>query len=444
MSPPSRPEAADPDAVLVVGLNHRSASLELRERLYVVEDDYPRLLDGLRSAGLGEAVIVSTCDRIEVVGAHADRASAAAIALDGLARHGAVDAADLRAESYRHFGAEAVRHVFAVAASLESQLVGEPQVLGQLRRAHRSAADEGMTGPLLEAVLRAAYATAKRVRAETEIARHPVSIAAAVLRVARDIHGDLSRCRGLLVGVGEMGEFLAERLMAVGLDDLTVVHKVPSRAEGLAQRLRCHFAASDALDSLLSAADIVVTDQGAGEYAITPDAVELALKRRRRQPILVVDAGVPRDVDPSVDRIEEAYRFDLQDLERIADAGRANREAAAARAWAIIDEDVASFLRSWHGRSAVPAVVALRQRFEDLRQDVLRTRGSIDAAEATRRLINRLLHDPTDVLRHAAAGDPQAFALREQVLRELFRIAPAGPRPTGQEAAGAEAEEEGG
>jgi glutamyl-tRNA reductase len=433
----------DIEALTVVGLNHRSAPLDLRESLYVAEDDYPGLLRDLRHAGLTEAVVLCTCDRIEVLGGHADSVAAASLALDVLARRAGLDAADLQTSVYRRFGGEAVRHVFAVAASLDSQLVGEPQVLGQLRWAHRLAAAEGMTGPLLEAVLQATYVTAKRVRGETEIGRHPVSIAAATLRVARDIHGDLSRCRGLLLGVGEMGEFLAERLIASDLNDLTVIHKLPHRAEELARRLGCHFALPERLEALLKSADIVLTAQGSGRYALTPELVEATLKRRRRQPIFIVDAGVPGDVDPSIDRLEEAYRFDLQDLERIADAGRANRSAAAEQAWAIVDEDVDRFLRSWQGRGAVPALVALRRRFEDVRQDVLRTRGADDAAEITRRLINRLLHDPTDVLRRVAAEDAEAYAACEHALKALFRIGSVDEGAVGDESRKADAEEEG-
>jgi glutamyl-tRNA reductase len=342
-----------------------------------------------------------------------------------LAEATGTEAAELGAESFRHLGAAAARHLFAVTASLDSQTVGEPQILGQVKESHRRAVEAGTAGPALDAVLQAAYGAAKRVRSETSVAEQPVSIAASALLVARDVHGDLERRGALLIGLGEMGEFMAAELIDAGIGDLVVVHTSLGRAEAVAHRLACHFRPWQELDAALAGADIVVAARGTGRYSVTGPLVEAALKRRRREPIFFIDAAVPGDVDPAVARLDGAFVYDLEDLERVALEGKANRQAETQAAWRIVDEELAAFLRQRAERAAVPFVAALRRHFESARAEVL-AEGEPSAAEATRRLINRLLHDPSEALRAAAAGDggedPKGRATLEAALRRLFRI----------------------
>ncbi|AWK86214.1 glutamyl-tRNA reductase [Azospirillum thermophilum] len=408
---------------LVIGANHRTCSGTVRDLLSTEEVEVPALLERLRAAGLTQAVWLSTCDRIEVLAVH-DRPQEAALAVASvMAERAGLPTEDLADQLYTHAGVDAVRHLFAVACSLDSQIVGEPHILGQVKAAHRIAAAAGLSGPALEAVLQAAYAAAKRVRSETPIAEGATSLAAAAVQVARDLHGDLKRCGALLIGLGDMGALVLDGMREAGLARLTVASPVDRRAEAAARRLDGHFAPWAELDAALAGADIVVTAAGLGRYILSVPMMEAALKRRRRRPVFVVDAAVPADVDPAVSGLDGAFVYDLGDLERVALQGRVGREAATQAAWAIVDDAVHGFVRERAERAAVPAVAALRARFEAERLRVLAEHANLDAAAATRLLVNRLLHGPSEALRALAADrDGAGLAERASAERLLFRL----------------------
>jgi len=428
-------EPPDTPALFVVGANHRSSSAMLRDLMFVDDRAVPAFLRRLEAGGIGQAVVLSTCDRVEIQGAHGDPRAVADVIANALAEHAELPQDEIAAGLYTLTGADAVRHIFAVASSLDSQVVGEPQVLGQVKAGHRLARDNGMTGPELEAALQAAYGTAKRVRAETAIAEGPVSMAAAAVQVARDVHGDLSRCAALLAGDGDMGELLAQQLLSAGLSQLTVTAPSSARAQAAAGRLDCHVIAFEDLAPSLADAEIVLAAVGGRQYVITAAMIESALKRRRQRPMYLVDAAVPGDVEPAVDRIDDAFVYDLDDLERLAMLARAGREQAAADAWKIVGAEVEAFERARGGRRAVPAIVALRDHFEAARREVLEDQGGAEAEEVTRRLVNRLLHAPSLALRQLAAEDRTGGerTLAEQVLRQLFGLGRAAGDETGQE-----------
>ena len=419
---------------LVIGASHRTCSGALRDRLTTEEAGVPLMLGRLRDLGFTQAVWLSTCDRVEVQAIH-ERPSEAALAVaDLLADRAGVPEPDLADQLYTHTGADAIRHLFAVACSLDSQIVGEPHILGQLKAAHRHAATAGLTGPELEAALQAAYAAAKRVRSETPIAEGATSLVAAAVQVARDLHGELKRCSGLLLGLGDMGALVLDGLREAGLGRLTVASPVDRRAESAARRLNSHFVPWADLDSALAGADIVVTAAGLGRYILTVPAMEAALKRRRRRPMFVVDAAIPADVDPGVAVLDEAFVYDLADLERVALQGRVGREAATRAAWAIVDEALAGFVRTRAERAAVPAVAALRAHFETERRRLLAEHGRLDAQAATRLLVNRLLHRPSEVLRSLAAeGDGAGLTERAAAERLLLRLFGLGDEETSED-----------
>jgi glutamyl-tRNA reductase len=406
--------------LLVIGTNHRSSPLELRDRFALVEADLAASLEQLRAAVLGEAALIATCDRIELVTTAADAERASALLTAVLAERTGVAAESIATSLYRHAGAAALRHLFAVASALDSLVIGEPQVLGQVKAAHRLASELGLAGGELEAVFAAAYAAARRVRRETRIAERPVSIAAAALQLARDIHGDLDRCATLLLGAGEMGELMAEQFHRIGLARL-VVCGPPVGAARLAQRFSCNVAPLEELDDALAAADIVIAALGSGRAVLTVPRVAAALRRRPRRPIFVIDAAIPADAEPAVNDLDGAFLYDLGDLERAALAGRATREAASAEAWRIVDAELAAFAERRAARRAVPAVVALRRHVESLRQQALAEAGG-DAEAATRLLANRLLHDPSEVLRELAGAAPGEIEAMEELMRRLFRL----------------------
>ena len=411
--------------LFVVGITQRTASALLAERLFAEEIQPSALLARLRAASVAEVMMVSTCERLELFGDADDPAAGARELLDLLAGEIGIDSAELVPQTTRRLGVEAVRHVFAVTASLDSQTVGEPQILGQIKEAHRHAVEAGAAGPALDSLLQAAYGVAKRVRNETSLAQQPVSIAASALSIARDVHGDLTRRAALLVGLGEMGEFMAAELLEAGVGNVSVVHPSLRRAEAAARRLGCHFRPWEELDDALAAADVVVAAMGVGRYAISADLAETALKRRRREPIFFVDTAVPSDIEPDAGELDGAFVYDLGDLERVALEGRATREAETEAAWRVIEEELEAFLRQHAERAAAPSVAALRQHFESARAEVLAA-GQLSAEDATRLLINRLLHDPSEALRAAAAaeGDMGSTdrAELEAAVRKLFRI----------------------
>ncbi|MDR3438579.1 glutamyl-tRNA reductase [Telmatospirillum sp.] len=409
---------------IIVGANHRSSSLALRDALFVDDASQPAFLAALKDAGLTQAVALSTCDRVEVLTMHHDAAVAEAVVTRALAERGHVTIDGLAGELYTLADVAAVKHCFAVTSSLDSLIIGEPHVLGQVKACHRMARDASLCGPEMEALLAAAYGVAKRVRSETEVGERPVSIASAAVQFARDLHGDLADCTALLVGAGEMGELVAESVLAAGVRRMVVTAPRQTRAEAVAESLNCHLGAFEDLPQLLADADIVLTAVSGRQAVLNAEQVHTALRKRRRKPIFLVDVGIPGDVDPAVNRVDGAFLYDLNDLERLALEGRASRQAAARGAWSIVEEEVVSFTKGRAARTAVPAIVALRTHFEQVRDQVLAESGE-DAEKATHLLIGRLLHEPTEAMKEIAAGGDakrSEWDAAEHLLRRLFHL----------------------
>jgi len=410
------PEA--PARLGVVGANHRSSSAATRDALFVPEAEMRGFLSELRRAGLTQALLISTCDRVEVQFAAVDVAAGRGAVLDAFNRR---LGRDTGSETYAHEGEAALRHVFAVACSLDSQVVGEPQVLGQVKAAHALAREMGLAGHELDAVLERAYAAAKRVRSETAIGERPVSLAAAAAAVSRDVHGEPSRCAALLVGLGEMGELLVEHFRRAGLRQLAVTAPSAARAADMARRLEAHVVPYAELGDAVARADLVVTALGTGRPAIDRQLALAALKVRRRRPILFLDLGVPDDVAREVETIDGAFRYGIDDLEGLALKGRTEREASTGEAWAILEAEIGAFARARAARKADGAIVRLRRHFEAERLRVLAETGD-DAGRATELLVHRLLHAPTATLRELAQGDPAERARAEALLARAFGI----------------------
>lgn len=409
---------------LIVGVSHRTGTAALRERLFADEAEQTEFLATLRAAGLHQGLVLSTCDRTEL---HviADDPTKAAVAIRAiLAKQGRVTAADIAAQGYELNGEAALRQLFAVASSLDSVVIGEPQVLGQVKDAHRLAGALGMMGPQLEAALRAAYGAAKRVRSETVIGERPTSIAAAAIQMARGVHGDLARCAALLLGGGEMGELMAMQLRQAGLSQITILHKSAARGALIAHRLGAHTRPFEELAAALTDADILIAALGDERQTVTAAAIKQALRARRQRPMICIDSAVPGDIEPAVHDLDGAFRFDLGDLERLAVEGQSARAAAVEPAWAIVDAEVAAFAAGAAGRQAAPAVAALRRHFETVRDQVLAENPGAEAATVARLLVNRLLHAPSALLRELAANatvdDGAELVAIERLLTRLF------------------------
>lgn len=407
----------------VIGATRRSSTLALRDRLFIDEAAAPDFYRRLTEAGVTQAVMLSTCDRVEVQGVAEDPDAAIEAVRLVLAARAGEDPEEIAPQLETLTGDEAVRRIFAVAASLESQVIGETQVLGQVREGHRLATRNGMVGPALESLLQAAYVAAKRVRNETEIGERSVTLASGAVQIARDLHGDLSGSTGLILGLGDMGDLIGGQLRLAGLAR-TVLTGPSRRTEAEARRMGCNFVPFEELEDALVDADIVVTATGTGRTMITVETMEQVLRRRKRRPVLILDSGIPADVEPAVHELDGAFVYTLDDLERVAREGRANREVAAALAWKIVEAEAEGWRRSVAEREAVPTLISLRGSFEAMREEILAADPNADAAEATRRLVNRLLHRPSEALRKLAAetGDEAEKQAVASILARLFGL----------------------
>lgn len=415
-------------SALVVGANQRSSSMTVRDRLFIEFGSMAEFLDGLRSGGIDQALVISTCERTEVQAIHHDHDAAFRQIIELMSGHGEIALEDLKPQVYRRSGEDAVRHMFSVAASLDSLVIGEPHILGQIKASHRMARDAGMCGNELEGILQAAYAAAKRIRRETSVGSYPVSVASAVADLARGVHGDLDRSGGLFLGSGDLSEMVARTLISSGLAHLVASHPTASRADAMARALECHVASFETLTETLPASDIIVTSLGSRRHVVTREMVKAALKARRHRPVVLVDLGIPGDIEPSVETLDDAFLYNLDDLEQVAMKGRATREKEAAAAFRLLEEDVTAFLRGRAERQAVPALTALREYFEVARDTALADAGN-DPEKATRLLINRLLHNPSQVLRDLAGRDANGAMDLKEMERALNRLFGLGDGP---------------
>ncbi len=400
----------------MVGASFRTADPALRERLFLDEATADRLSRAVLQGGCAEALVLPTCDRLEIYVALEDGAALAAVEGAMAATLGTAPA-DLARQTYRLEGDEAVLQLFAVASALDSAVPGETQVLAQLKDAHRRAEASRATGALLEPLLQAAYGCAKRVVTETGLAQHPVSLVAAARSVAQRLHGALTGSTALLVGLGDMGLLVAQALRDAGLAHLVIAHPQEARAAALAREIGAQYRPWPELAASLDGADIVIAAMGLGRIIVTRAMIEAALAARRRKPVLLLDTAIPGDIEPASGEPDDAFLYGLDDLDRLAQDGLSNRQAAADEARAIVAAAAETYRRDRAARGTAPALSALRRHFEAARADVLATHGD-DASEATRRLLNRLLHDPAEILR-ALADTPDAVEA-ERWLARLF------------------------
>ncbi len=388
----------------------------LRERLQGDAGDVLRLLGRCRDIGIDQAMAVATCDRCEVWCVTPDAAAAQAKLPFLLAEAAGIEPADIVPRLHQLTDAPALRYAFAVASSLESQIVGEPQVLGQVKEFHQLAQRAGMSGPELDRILEAAYQAAKRVRHDTGIAGQSVSMAACATAVLKQMHGDLGGLSALLIGDGDMAELIFDQVSAAGVKRWTMIHPQERRAKAWAEKHRLHWQRLAELDQALDVADFAASALDIGKRVVSVDAVRAALRRRRQRPMLLVDSGVPGDMDVAIAELDNAFLYTLDDLERLAMAGRQHRAAAAEEAWRIVDQAVEAFQRQLTELEAASGISELHRHFEQQRAEILAQPG-IDAAEATRRLVNRLLHRPSIELK-AARPDKDLDA----ALRRLFGL----------------------
>jgi len=395
-------------AVNILGLNHRTAPVALREKVAFTEDRLVAALRALRQEqGVAEVLILSTCNRTEVY--WAGSASGNELS-EWLVRHHDVGL-DLASNLYVHQEHQAVEHAFNVASGLDSMVLGETQILGQLKDAYRVAQESGSTGPHLNKLFQAAFATAKRIRSETLIGANSVSLASATVSLARRVYADLSAHTALMIGAGDMIALTARHFASAGVKRMVIANRTLARAQVLAEELKGHAVDLQNLDQELAEADIVISCTSSPSALITKVAAAAALRTRRRRPIFMVDLAVPRDIEPEVAELEDIYLFSIDDLQQVVEQHRRQREVAAGGARRLIGEEVARFLEEIRAKEAGPAIRALRQQADAIRQQTLDAAQRMLGAgkspeEALEYLANtltkRLLHAPTQALRQAS------------------------------------------
>mgnify|MGYP000496680150 CR=1 FL=1 len=417
--------------LVLTGLNHKTAPVEVRERLAVNADQLPAALDALRACpGVDEVMLLSTCNRVEVL---AQSGSAQPVdprpLIETLARLRGLAPAALLPHFYTYRGEDALRHLFRVAASLDSMVLGEPQILGQLKDAHAAARQHGALQSALEPVLARAFAVAKRVRSETAIGRNAVSVSYAAVDLAKEIFGDLRSKHALLIGAGKMAELAAKHLRRAGCGRIHVTNRTRSRAEQMAALVEGEVLDYDAFRARLHEMDIVLASSGATEYILGKEDMRAVLRKRQNRPVFLIDIAVPRNIDPTVDDLENAYLYDIDDLGREVEANRQARQREAEEAGQIIEEEVQRLLERFRTREVAPVIVSLQQRLDELaREELERWRGKLGAdgerAEAleayTRSLLNKLAHGPIVEIRRAAALPEGERILA--VIRRMFRL----------------------
>jgi glutamyl-tRNA reductase len=392
----------------ILGLNHKTAPVALREKVAFNEDRLVAALRALRQErGVAEAVILSTCNRTEVY--WAGSASSAALS-QWLERHHD-NSLDLASSLYVHQEQRAIEHAFNVASGLDSMVLGEAQILGQLKDAYRIAQEAGSTGPNLNKLFQAAFSAAKRVRSETQIGANAVSLASATVSLARRMFSDLSAHTTLLIGAGEMIALTARHFAAAGVKRMVIANRTLGRAQALAAQIKGDAVDLDRLDQELAEADIVISCTASQMPLITKATAAAAVRARRHRPIFMVDLAVPRDIDPAVAELEDIYLFSIDDLQQLIDENRQQREVAAGGARLLIDEEVARFLAGLRAKEAGPAIRALRQQADAIREHTLEQahhllangKSADDVLEyLANTLTNRLLHAPIQALRQAS------------------------------------------
>jgi glutamyl-tRNA reductase len=412
--------------LLAFGINHTTAPLALRERVaFAPENLQSAMQEACAHAGLNEVAILSTCNRTEI---YATSENDAAALQRWLVAHTAIDAAELSNSYYCYEDQEAVRHMMKVAGGLDSLVLGEPQILGQMKSAFAVAKEAGTLGAELHATFQQVFNIAKRVRTETAIGENPVSVAYAAVSLAQQIFSNLKQDTALLIGAGETIELVARHLVEQGIKHIIVANRTLDRAQRLAREFNGEAILLADIPEFLHRADIVISSTASQLPLLGKGAVETALKKRKHKPMFMLDIAVPRDIEEQVGELADVYLYTVDDLHAVIDENKKSRVAAADQAEEIISEGVEQFLRNQRALNAVETVKAYRQQAEQLRdaelQKALRTLQTGANPEQVlqqfaRNLTNKLIHSPTTVLKEASASSRHHVI---QAAQELFGL----------------------
>lgn len=416
--------------IVLLGLNHKTAPIELRECIAFSPDQTAAALASLKNEPtVNEVLLFSTCNRVEVLLVTKQVSEAVDTTKRLIARFNRINLPEFENILYIHTGDQAVRHIFRVAASLDSMVVGEPQILGQIKQAYRLATQERTTGVVLNRLLHRAFFVAKRIRSETGIGGHAVSISYAAIELGRKIFGSLEGKKILLIGAGEMAELAVTHLIRNRAGDILVTNRTFERAVELSRRFRGRPIRFEELFASLADVDIVISSTGAPDFVVKREHLKGVLRKRRNRPLFFIDIAVPRDIDPLINRLSNTYVYDIDDLNGVIDDNIEDRQREAVKGERIVDEAVINFRKWYDSLNVVPTIKALRKKLEDiaavevkktLQAGGLSDEGRHAVERMTQAMINKILHDPTDVLkRNGCQGNRSAYL---DITRKLFKL----------------------
>ena len=417
--------------IVLVGLNHKTAPLDVRERLFAGCQEMTHLPgELLKIDGVSEALYLSTCNRVEIVAKVEEGSPALSSLKDYLVRLGALSGDDAEKCLYAREGEEAIRHLFRVAASLDSLVMGEAQILGQVKDAYRQSLAENATGVALNRLMHRAFRTAKRVRTETGIAANPVSVSFAAVELAGKIFGTLAGKKLLVIGAGEMAQLACTHLAGNGVEQITVANRSAPQAAALAEQFHGRAVGLDALDEALDDADIVISSTGSPSYVITQQMVARCLRRRKNRLLFLIDIAVPRDIDPACGGIENVFLYNIDDLQGIVDENIKNRKREAIKAEAIVTQEVVNYADWLRQLEAVPTIVSLRRKAEGIVDREMEKAGNwlgaLDGGDREKvealvnGIVNKILHGPVTAMKE------ESVETRSQDIvaaaRQLFKL----------------------
>ncbi len=418
--------------VLIIGVNHKTAGVDVREKLALTDSNPPalELLSGL--VACQEVLFLSTCNRVEVLASTNNPDKAIHEIKKLWTTKCGIDPKVLDECLYIHKGEDAIRHLFRVASSLDSMVVGEPQILGQLKGAYRKACEAKTLGVVLNKLCHKTFSVAKRIRTETKIASHAVSISYAAVELAKKIFGELNGKRAMLIGAGEMAELAAQHLMSNGVERLIVANRTLSRAVDLARALGgTAVSLEEVLDALVDV-DIVISSTGAPGLIIKKSDVSKIMRPRRHQLLFFIDIAVPRDIDPKVNDIDNVYLFDIDDLKGVVEVNKAEREKEAMKAERMVEAEVIKFLSWMETLDVIPLIKRLQQKAENVRQQELarskKALGELTPKQEkalevlTSSIVQKVLHDPIICLRKGCCGDSTDTKTLLDITARLFNI----------------------
>jgi glutamyl-tRNA reductase len=417
--------------VILVGLNHRTAHVEIRERIAFPEEELDRSMKALYNLpNLAEGLILSTCNRVEIYAATRDPEKGVEEIKDFLAQQHHLHLSEFEDTLYVLQGEELVRHLFRVASSLDSMVVGEPQILGQIKGAYRVAHATKTTGTLLNRLLHKAFSVAKRVRTETNIGNRAVSVSFVAVELAKKIFAHLEGREVLIIGAGEMCELAAQHLFRAGVKRILVTNRTWERAMELAERFHGEALPFTELPNALLRADIIISSTGSPDMIVRREEISTIIKKRKHNPLFFIDIAVPRDIDPQVNTIDNVYLYDIDDLQEVAEANIKDRQHEARKAEAIVTTEVEQFCRWYQSLELVPTIVSLQEKMEEMRKKELeKTLSALPkVSEKERRameflseaIVKKILHGPITLLKKQ--GRNAEGELYVAVVKKLFRL----------------------